>query len=66
MAHDTGGFYARTHDSPVVAMNRLGGALSGHYVLALERPVDSRGSHRVEVDLVARKGTVLARSAYVD
>jgi VWFA-related protein len=66
VATDTGGFYARTHDSPVVAMDRLKGALSGHYVLALERPAGSRGSHRVDVDLVARKGTVLARSTYVD
>jgi VWFA-related protein len=66
VATDTGGFYARTYDSPVVAMDRLRGALSGHYVLALERPAGSRGSHRVAVDLVARKGTVLARSTYVD
>jgi VWFA-related protein len=66
VATDTGGFYARTHDSPVVAMDRLKGALSGHYVLALERPAGLPGSHRVAVDLVARKGTVLARSTYVD
>jgi VWFA-related protein len=66
VAADTGGFYARTHDSPVVAMDRLSGALSGHYVLALERPAGSRGSHKVSVDLVARRGTVLARSTYVD
>jgi VWFA-related protein len=66
VATDTGGFYARTHDSPLLAMDRLSGALSGHYVLALERPPGSRGSHRIAVDLVARKGTVLARSTYVD
>ena len=66
VAADTGGFYARTYDSPVVAMDRLSGALSGHYVLALERPAGSRGSHKIAVDLFARKGTVLARSTYVD
>jgi VWFA-related protein len=66
VADDTGGFYARTYDSPEVAMGRLNGALSGHYVLSLERPLESRGSHRVAVDLVARKGTILARSTYVD
>ncbi|HEY6552349.1 MAG TPA: VWA domain-containing protein [Vicinamibacteria bacterium] len=66
VAADTGGFYARTHHSPVVAMDRLAGALAGHYVLALERPAGSRGSHEIAVDLRARKGTVLARSTYVD
>ncbi len=66
VAADTGGFYARTYDSPVVAMDRLSGALSGHYVLALERPPGSRGSHEIAVDLLTRKGTVLARSTYVD
>jgi VWFA-related protein len=66
VAADTGGFYMRTHNFPVLAMDRLSGALSGHYVLALERPVGPRGSHRVAVDLVARKGTVLARTTYVD
>jgi VWFA-related protein len=66
VAADTGGFYARTYESPVVAMDRLNGALSGHYVLSLERPLESRGSHRVAVDLVARRGTILARSTYVD
>jgi VWFA-related protein len=66
VAADTGGFYMRTHNFPVLAMDRLSGALSGHYVLALERPAGPRGSHRVAVDLVALKGTVLARTTYVD
>jgi VWFA-related protein len=66
VAEDTGGFYARTHDSPLLAMDRLNGALSGHYVLSLERPAGSRGTHRVAVDLRGRKGTVLARATYVD
>jgi VWFA-related protein len=66
VAADTGGFYARTHDSEVLAMDRLRGALSGHYVLALERPSGARGAHRVAVDLRGLKGMVLARSTYVD
>jgi VWFA-related protein len=66
VAADTGGFYARTHESPVGAMDRLAGALSGHYVLALERPAGARGSHEIAVNLRARKGTVLARSTFVD
>jgi VWFA-related protein len=66
VAEDTGGFFARTHIHPGVAMARLRGALAGHYVLALERPAGSAGTHRVAVQLVGRKGTVLARSSYVD
>ncbi len=66
IAEDTGGFYARTHDSPLLAMDQLNGALSGHYVLSLERPPGSRGTHKVAVDLRGRKGTVLARNTYVD
>jgi VWFA-related protein len=66
VAADTGGFYARTLHSPGVAIDRLSGAMSGHYVLALERPAGPSGSHRVAVNLVRRKGTVLARSTYTD
>jgi VWFA-related protein len=66
VARDTGGFYARTHDFPTSAMNRLRHALLGHYVLVFERPALPRGTHRVEVDLVGLSGEVLARPLYVD
>jgi VWFA-related protein len=66
VAYDTGGFYARTHDSAAGAMNRLRGALMGHYVLVFERPPLPRGAHRVQVDLVGVPGEVLARPEYVD
>jgi VWFA-related protein len=64
-AEDTGGFFARTHLFPGQAMQRLAGALSGHYVLFVEvtTPVEKR-SHEVEVDLPGRKGTVLAKRHY--
>ncbi len=65
-AHDTGGFYAKTHLFDEPALRRLRGALTGHYVLALEKPEGKRGSHRVSVRLVGRKGTVLAKASYLD
>jgi len=64
VAEDTGGFYARTHLFPDLAMRRLQGALSGHYVLTFEKPPLRPGAHRIEIDLVGRKGTVLAKSSY--
>ena len=64
VAADTGGFYARTHLFPDHAMRRLEAALSGHYVLTFEKPRLRPGTHRIEVDLVRRKGTVLAKSFY--
>jgi VWFA-related protein len=64
VASDTGGFYAKTHLFPAQAMRRLEGALAGHYVLTFEKPRLRPGTHAIEVDLVGRKGTVLARSFY--
>jgi VWFA-related protein len=66
LAWDTGGFYARTHDSAAGAMRRLRVALMGHYVLVFERPPLPRGAHRVQVDLVGVSGEVLAKPEYVD
>jgi len=64
VAADTGGFYARTHLFPAQAMRRLEAALSGHYVLTFEKPRLPPGYHRIEIDLVGHKGTVLAKSFY--
>lgn len=66
VALDTGGFYAKTHDFPLQAMDRVEGALGGHYVLSFESPVRRRGAHSLEIGLVGRKGTVLARNGFVD
>jgi VWFA-related protein len=66
VAHDTGGFYARTHDFSAAAMKRLRWALMGHYVLVFERPPLPRGAHSVQVDLVGVPGEVLAKPQYVD
>ena len=65
VAEDTGGFFVRTHIFPQNAINRLSGALAGHYVLFVENPGLASGSHRVEVRLQRRNGHVLAKSEYV-
>ena len=66
VAADTGGFYAKTHLFPGLAMARLEGALAGHYLLAFERPGPRRGVHRVEIKLRGVKGEVMAKGVYVD
>ena len=60
----TGGFFARTHNFPELAMTRLADALAGYYVLFLETPETSGGTDDVQVDLTRATGTVLARTAY--
>ena len=66
VARDTGGFYARTHDFAHQAVTRLEEALEGHYVLEVTPPPRSRGAHSIDVRLVGRRGTVLARTTYFD
>lgn len=66
-AKDTGGFYAKTHIFPQIAVERLQRTLSGHYELEVRRPDGLRpGVHDIDVR-VKRRGTyVLARSTFVD
>lgn len=65
VAEETGGFFERTHLFSQHALDRLAGALTGHYVLFVEKPVAPIGYHRIEVDLTRVKGTVYAKSGYV-
>jgi VWFA-related protein len=65
VSSQTGGFFARTHQFVDHAMRRLAGALAGYYVLLVERPDVGEGTHRIEVDLTRRAGTVLARNSFV-
>ena len=65
-ARDTGGFYERTHLFTKAAVNRLAGALSGHYVLfvEVEAPLD-RERHEIDVRLARGvEGTVFAKRGY--
>jgi VWFA-related protein len=64
VAEDTGGFYAKTHLFPGQAMARLENALAGHYVLTFAKPALRAGEHAIDIDLVGRKGRVLARPTY--
>jgi hypothetical protein len=66
VAQDTGGVYLKTSDHPDLAIRRVSALLAGHYVVSLERPSAPRGEHRLTLSLVGRRGTVLARSTYVD
>jgi len=65
VAAETGGFFERTHLFTDRALDRLAGALAGHYVLFVDKPVTPIGYHRVEVDLTRVKGDVFAKSGYV-
>jgi VWFA-related protein len=64
VSEQTGGFFARTHTFPALAMRRLAGALAGYYVLFVEKPESRRRTHDLDVRLTRGKGTVLARSGY--
>ena len=65
VSDETGGFFARTNVFTARPLKRLEGALTGHYVLLVERPPISPGEHRVQVKLTRVKGTVLARTSFV-
>jgi hypothetical protein len=64
IAAETGGFYARTHLFPAVAMRRLAGALAGSYALFVEKPESARRRHTIDVELPRRRGAVMARTSY--
>jgi VWFA-related protein len=64
ISEQTGGFYARTHVFPDLAMRRLSGALAGYYVLFVEKPESRRALHDIQVELTRTKGRVLATSSY--
>jgi VWFA-related protein len=60
VSEETGGFYAKTHLFPDIAMRRLSGALAGYYVLFVEKPDSQLGMHDIKTELTRRKGRVLA------
>jgi len=64
VSEETGGFYARTHLFPDIAMRQLAGALAGYYVLFVEKPEGQRAVHDVETELTRRKGRVLATTSF--
>ena len=66
VSEQTGGFYARTHLFPDLAMRQLAGALAGYYVLFVEKPQSLQTVHNVETELTRRKGRVLATPSFSD
>ena len=64
VSEQTGGFYARTHLFPDIAMRQLASALAGYYVLFVEKPESQRAVHDIETELTRRKGLVLATSSF--
>ena len=66
-AEDTGGFYAKTHVFPQIALDRLQRTLAGHYELELRRPAElDPGTHNLRIRVKRRGVTVLAPSSYMD
>lgn len=66
-AADTGGFYAKTHEFPSIAIERLKRTLSGHYELEVKKPPLAKpGTHLIEVQVKRRGAYVMARSSYQD
>ena len=66
VAADTGGMYASAYEFPARAVERVSQALEGYYVLFVEKPDLEQGEHGIEVRVAGRKGTVIARSKYVE
>ena len=54
IARDTGGFYASSIDFPDRPMRWLSGALSGYYVLFVDRPEHADAARAVTVTLTRR------------
>ncbi|MGE5235187.1 MAG: VWA domain-containing protein [Acidobacteriota bacterium] len=67
VAEDTGGFYVKTHLFPDTAIARMEGALSGYYVLTIQKPSAPHGLHAVAVGLTHEHGAqVLAKNSFQD
>lgn len=62
----TGGRYEKTNIFASLAMDRVGRAISGRYVLVFAKPRAPRGEHSIDIALVGHKGRVYARQYYVD
>jgi hypothetical protein len=63
VSEETGGFYERSFHFPDRTVDRLVGALAGHYVLLVEPAEASREWSDLSVKLTRRSGTVLASTA---
>jgi VWFA-related protein len=64
IAEETGGFYGHSLDFPERPMRWLAGALSGYYVLFVEKPEKSIGAGESSVTLARRTAYVFATRTY--
>jgi perosamine synthetase len=65
LSHQTGGWFARAYEMPASVVQRVVGALAGHYVLIVEEPSGlAPGRHELHVTLTSGSGTVYARRSY--
>jgi VWFA-related protein len=62
---DTGGLYMKTHQFARFAMSKVERTIEHRYELTVKTPPITRGTHRVEVKLRKKRGTVLARTTFV-
>lgn len=66
-AKETGGFYAKTHIFPQIAVERLQKTLAGHYELEVRKPAGLQaGTHPIDVRVKRRSAHVMARSSFVN
>ena len=65
VAADTGGMYLSTFRLPNLARDILAQAISGYYLLTLDRGQMPEGEEKVRVELRKKIGTVLARPVAV-
>ena len=61
IAEATGGMYLKTFRLPGLATEVMAKAISGHYVLTLDRAQLGRGTGAISIELREKTGTVLAR-----
>lgn len=66
VAAETGGFYAKTHEFPTQALDRLKGAFAGSYQFVVVRPELPHGDHSMVITLAGKGGEILAHSMYHD
>ena len=66
-AESTGGFYAKTHLFPTIALERLQKTLTGRYEVELRRPEGLKpGTHELIVRVNRRGARVLAPTSWMD
>jgi VWFA-related protein len=66
LSFETGGFYVPTHQFPNWAMQRVAAAITGHYVLVIDKPALPPGLHKIEIVTIRRNVSLLYRQTYED